>query len=68
MSGNPYAPPKAVVADPVMGPSPAARPLAVSFAVGLLWLGVALSGLNTIIGLLQLSVGALQEPAAAART
>jgi hypothetical protein len=59
VSGNPYAPPKAVVADSLMDSSPAARPLAVSFAVGLLYLGVALSGLNTIIRLLEFSVGAL---------
>jgi hypothetical protein len=59
VSGNPYAPPKVVVADSVMDPSPAARPLGVSFAVGLLYLGVALSGLNTIIRFLEFSVGAL---------
>jgi hypothetical protein len=58
VSGNRYSPPKSVVADPVLG-STRARPHSVTFAAGLLWLGVALVALTTIMALLVTSVAAL---------
>lgn len=58
MSDNPYAPPKAVVADPVADGAPvSAQPYAATLATHLLWSGLALGTLNlAIVGSLATSV------------
>ena len=49
MNHNPYAPPKAVVADPVIDPAPFSRPHEVTLAARLLWVALALGALNFMV-------------------
>jgi len=49
MNHNPYAPPKAVVADPVIDPAPFSRPHEVTLAARLLWVALALGALSFMV-------------------
>ena len=49
MNDNPYAPPKAVVADPVIDPAARSRPREVTLAARLLWVALALGAFNAVV-------------------
>ncbi len=63
MSDNPYAPPKAVVADPATDPAPIDPPNEVETATRYLWYSVGVSAFNILLDLLEwLFGGSLRIP------
>lgn len=62
MNDNPYAPPKAVVADPVIDPAARNRPPEVTLAARLLWVALALGAFNAIVDSARLATAGSVSP------